>query len=730
MPPRPLEKFSRALRRRSQVRVWQQSLEAMTAATEASADVVRISLGSLGELSSSPIQANHTFSTSLARGALETRAVLATRKAIRQSTSKAGAIKAFQELLTTSGETPTPATFKTLSHVLLRHHVEERLGKTAFQKVVMDAIGAASDRWSGLTEEEWSTLVNYTCRTTERWAERGSSFNKLLGFAQEGSDNDIVAQIEFQMRKSGATISAAVLADLMHLDISWSTALHLYTYSRSMHSNVMPPMEMTDRLMGLMTGYRTGHGGSRAWERALSLYENALASGYDTTLTTYTHALDALWRSADTFHRLRSDPSVAHKQFVWESALAVCNDASKAKLLLSGDEGCAFAESVLKAVAASGRWSVAVSLLSNMDLSTSEMSFRSLVPTAESYAFCIAACYTAGHAAHGDALWTVFSDSYSPRSLHSEVLTILLQSMRHVIRMSTRVGAVVEELCVNEKGLERTVVVACLQLLSSRYVVTKEPKWRLVERLLNLYHSSYWPQQQEARRIELQSVFRCCHLIATTEGANGRHLLSQLRSQLVEIFGASSAEVEWLDDTAVYALQTVTSCKEAIRIYEALPVPLRQAKQMLVAALVRCCRDVEQQHNEEFYLLEEDVQEMKRESVSALVQEMTLYAKKVFDAEENFPYDLYAELLLLSAKGAMQKRMAVEAMRCLSMGSAEAIEFRHVSRIAAALSLTELNVESSLIDGHAKLRYTAISNPNGSQKKLPHLGSLFDMSRW
>ncbi|RNF27152.1 uncharacterized protein Tco025E_00589 [Trypanosoma conorhini] len=691
------------------------------------------------------IHANYSLRHALARGAPETRLTRQVKRAIQQSTGKAEALKALQVLLQADGETPTAATFKTLSAALLQHHVEQRVGHAAFAKALTDAVGYEGDRWRRLSEEERSAFVNYTCRTTERWAERGSSYNKLLGFSQEGAENEVVAKVEYQMRKSGVTVSASSLADLMHLDVTWSTALHLYNFAGELQKHVPPPMEMTDRLMGLMTGYKSGLGGSRPWTRALALYQEALVSGYDTTLTTHAHALDALWRSADTFHRVHSPLSASHQRWVWKKALEITQRVQDTpRLLLTGDEGCAYAESVVKAVAASGRWSVAVALLSNLDTSNMDLSFRFLVPTAETYAFAMAGCHTAGHAAHGEALWTIFRETYTLRSLHSEALAILLQSLRQVVRSLPIVGPLLEELVNDGKGLERQAAVAALQLLSSRYVKTSERRWVLAAKLLDMYDANPWPQQPLARKAELQTVFRCCHLIAAMEEPQGgRTLLLQLRKRLVDVFGGSSAEVEWLDDTAIYALQVTSNWSEALATYDAavarrkpehvpyLPIPLRQAKMMLVEALVRSCRAMEE--DGESFLVDEDTQEADRDAAAALTQRALAVTKAVFGPDDTFPHHLYAELLLMQALSAttsgQRKLHALEAMRHFSQASAELIEHRLVVRTATALSLTEMHVENALLVGHAALLQATLSQRNCRRRPESAHGG-FDVVAW
>ncbi|ESS63630.1 hypothetical protein TCDM_08510 [Trypanosoma cruzi Dm28c] len=767
MGRRPVEKFSRALRRRAQVCFGQRlpagvnSSAVKTAAAAAAAagdggrsvahsrDAARENAATgdaihptsttattffpsiMGDRDDGIIHANYSLRRALARGAPETRLTRQVRHAIEHSTGKAEALKAFQVLLQADGEGPTAATFKMLSATLLQHHVEQRVGQAGFQRALMDAVGYEGDRWQSLSEEERSTFVNYTCRMTERWAENGSSYNKLLGFSQEGTDNEIVARVEYQMRKCGVMVLASSLADLMHLDITWSTALHLFNFAEELQKDIPPPMEMTDRLMGLMTGYKSGIGGSRPWMRALELYQRALVSGYDTTLTTHTHALDALWRSADNFHRVHTSLSSYHRRWVWEKALKISQIVQDTpRLLVTGEEGCAYAESVVKTLTASGRWSEAISFIANLDTSNSDVSFRFLVPTAETYVFAIAGCHTAGHAAHGEALWTIFRETYTLRSLHSEALLIFLQSLRHVVRTSPIVGPLVEELVRDGKGLERQAAVASLQLLSSNHVKTREQRWVLATKLLDMYDANPWPQQPLARKTELQTVFRCCHLISAMESPHGKRLLKKLRKQLVDVFGSLSAEVEWLDDTSIYALQMTSNWEEAISIYDQavgrrkpkqvpyLPIPLRQAKMMLVEALVRSCRVMEE--DGESFLVDEDTQEAGRDAAVVLTERALAVTRAVYGSDDTFPHHLYAELLVIqatcAASSSQRKLHALAAMRHFSQASAELIGRQFVSQTATALSLTEVHVENALLAGHASLRYATLSQRKGNRK--------------
>ncbi|KAH9577685.1 hypothetical protein LSM04_007213 [Trypanosoma melophagium] len=759
MPRRPVEKFSQALRRQAQVRAWQHaekttsdlsaqsSLQSpLTSSTTEAGTVlphggswpykkkveVSHSMNAMGS-KDTLIHANQSLREALSRGSPETQLTRQVKRAMQRSTRKLEAMKAFQVLLHADGEVPTAATFQTLAVTLLQHHVEEQIGYDTFQKSLADAIGTENDRWKNLSEEERSAFVNYTCRKNERWVERGSSFNKFLGFSQEGADNEIVTQIEYQMCKSGAIISAGSIGDLMHLDISWSTALHLYNYTGSLYHNIPPPIEMTDRLMGLMTGYKTGLGGSRPWKHALKLYEQALNSGYDLTLTTHTHALDALWRSADTFHRTRSTISSSQQNFIWEKAIEIIQRVSDTKLLIAGEEGCAYAESVVKAFAASGRWSMAVSFLGNLDISSADTTHRSLAPTAETYAFAIAASLSAGHASHGEALWILFRDTYSLRSLHSEVLLLLLQSFRHVVRTSPIIGSIVEELVNDKKGLERTITVACLQLLSTRYVRTVMQRHVLAMKLFDMYDASPWPQQPTARAVELQTVFRCCRLISSLSGeTDGAALIAHVRGRISSVFGPAAVECQWLEAAAVHDPLAALRPSSSLAAPDGRPpVPPRQARAALLAALRRAANTPAADAASP--LIDEDAQEDARGETANAVRGALAVANALYTTDDTFPHRYCAEMLLIQAKSATKvserKKLALEAMRHFSQDSAENITQQNIVSLAESLSLTEVHVEHALLQTHNALRLTTLSQRK-YQRIRTHIHTTFDGITW
>lgn len=667
------------------------------------------------------------------------------RSVVKAAPSKQAAIDAFLVLARSANE-PVPAqTFAALSRALVTRQAEQLLGPEAYSNALRqasdgDGEGSVEGRWQGLSAEEAAAFALYQCRRVERYTEKGTAFNTLLGMMVEGSDNAQVAQLEQQMRRHQHTtlpVSSDVLGDLMHLDVSWTTALHLYHYARELHG-VQPPVELSDRLTGLMTGYRSNGLGSRPWQLALQLYEQVMQSGYDASLTTHTHALDALWRSADSAHKMHNTVSTLHQDWVWERVLRVRDAVAVDRgLRVSGEEGCAYMESLVKAATAAGRWEAAIGVLSDMDLTPSEASHRLLVPSAETFLFAIAACNAVGHASHAAALRALFDVHYTLHSVHSECLLVYLQSLRHVVHLSTDVGAQVERLTMDTVLLDRPCAMACLQLLTSASVRTDRAKCDLARRLFFVhYDSNPWQQQAQARKAELQTVFRCCYLVAAAEPQRelGEALLSSIRAYLVRVFGQHAAEVEWLADTEVYALQTVTSWTDAVAIFDRqvlkrppemvkfLPVPLRQAKRMFAEALLRFSRETSTEADGDFFL-DDDTAEARRAHGAKVAQDaLSTVEDLTRDAESEIaPHELLAELLLRRAEGCsgVQEKRAygVRAMRELALGAVSAISPPLQRLVGDVLGLTEPHVVSVLVEGHAQLRGTVLDDAAGKKLK-------------
>ncbi|KAK7197710.1 hypothetical protein NESM_000723000 [Novymonas esmeraldas] len=664
---------------------------------------------------------------------------------LASTTSKAEAAEAFFLVARTGQESLTPATVAHFTSTLLRHSVVAQMGTSAYEAALADAVGAAAtSRWGHLEPAETRAFALYQARRLERYAVRGTSFNEQPGLTLEGADNAVVALTEHQLRQSTAAASALpvscdTLAELVHLDVSWSTALHVYAYATEV-ARVDPPATMTARLMGLMTGYRTNALGSRPWQAALRLYDRLLESGYEVPLDAHTSALDAVWRSGESFVKQRHSITPADRDRMWDTIVQVRERVSEADV--TGDAGCRFTEALIKAAGAAGRWEAAVQLLGSADVTLAATSHRLLVPTAESFLFAMAACNVAQNAAHANALHEVFDALYTLRSAHPEALLVYLQSLRHVEQLSAQIGAQVEALVMRGGGLDRPCTVACLQLLSSRRVRTRDvEKWRVAQRLLEMYDSNPWPQQPQVRKAELQTVFRCCHLIcAATAGAGEAvppcPLLADLRAHLVSVFGQDSVECQWLDDTEIYGLLTAHSWETALAIFTRqvtqrpparvaqLPIPLRQARQMLAQTLLRCARTaVGDAGGDEDFLLDEERQAQALASVADYLAFAVRTVREVYDGTgDTPPHSILAELLLHQALRAPHARgrqqLALQAMRELSCGVASGVTLRMVDLTGQALAFTEEHVRAVLIDGSASLRAKALEH-SGKRRFRP-----------
>lgn len=601
------------------------------------------------------------------------------------------------------------------------------MGDEKYNQITREATGT-EERWKGLTREEESILARFHCRELSRYAEKGGAFDPELGRTVEGSDNHHVGKLIHSIKKSvGSSLThlpLSSLMDLMHLDISWGVSLQIYKESLQAY-NGASPIEMTDRVMALMTGYKSNGIGSRPWETALKLYDRAMNSGYSSTLSLHTHALDALWRSGDSFHRKHAQLSAEHRSRVWKMLQQIRNNVKNLELEVSGNEGCAYMESLVKATATAGRWDAAMSILNQMALSVEDTSFRLLVPTPETFLFAIAACYSVGHVTQANAVKKIFDAHYCLKDVHSEVLLVFLQSLRHALRFpNKKAGTLVEEL-VEHCVLTRPCVVACLQLLSNTNVLTGEPKEKLALRLFYLYDNTLWLQEPLARQVELNTVFRCCYLIAEkTAGAASSSLLEAVKSRVVSVFGTGSPEECWLNDTALYSLFHTSSWKHALEIYERyhsrcakdIPVPLFQLKQGFIDALLRCCKTLSFRStygDDAPFFLDEEERQQKSEEIVFIAQLALTMARKIFPLGDALQ-DTLGELYLIAAthtplsKEKQRKTLITKCLWHFSLGPQSSLTRSHITRIADAAGLTEENVEASLLEGHATMRFASL----------------------
>ncbi|KAG5476553.1 hypothetical protein LSCM1_04268 [Leishmania martiniquensis] len=658
---------------------------------------------------------------------------------LRRSTQKSEAAEAFLLFARTRAEALTPATVGEFTSAMLRHNVTAQMGVEAYEAALADAVGAAKESpWGHIEPAEARAFALYQASRLERYTVKGTSFQAQLGLTLEGADNSIVALTEHQLRESAAScstlpVSCDALAELLHLDVSWTTALHVYNYAKEL-IRVDPPADMTARLMGLMTGYKTNALGSRPWEMALRLYDRLLESGYDVPLDAHTSALDAVWRSGESFVKPHHILSPADRECMWNTLVRIRERVSDSQV--TGDAGCRFTEALIKAAAAAGRWEVAVQILSDMDVTLGAASHRLLVPTAESFLFTMASCNAAHNAAHASALYETFSAWYTLRSAHPEALLAYLHSLRHVEQLSAHIGSQVEALVMDGKGLDRPCCVVCLQLLSCQRVHTSQvAKWRVAQHLLRMYDSSPWPQQSQVRKAELQTVFRCCHLIAAAAAGDTRRspvsaepclLMTELRADLISVFGRDSPECRWLDDAEVYSLLTTHSWQSAIQIYHRqvtqrplarvadLPIPLRQVRHMFAQALLRCCRAATDAAGEQdSFLLDEEGEAQERAKAADFLTFAVRTVREAYAGTcDSASRGIVAELLLYQALRAPRARerqqLALDAMRELSCGLASAVTPRRIDLVAQSLSLSEEHLQGVLVDGSAQLRGKAL----------------------
>lgn len=661
----------------------------------------------------------------------ESRLHRSTMKAIELAESKQDAMEAFLLLAESTDEKVNERMLTSLSTSLVVLQAKALLGDAQYKEVLEDARGSSTDgeRWEGLTREEEKTLALYHSNRLLRYAEKGTTFDSVIGRTVEGKENSEVLRILHQVKKSvGDSIVSAplsVLTDLVHLDVSWIVALRVYNEAkRLLPPEVSPPTEMTDRVLALMTAYKTDGIGSRPWEMALELYHTTMQSGYTSTLSTHTNALDALWRSGDSFHKKHVTLSEEHRQRVWKILQEIRSNVEKSSLRVAGDHGCAYMESLVKVASTVGRWEATLSMLAEMDLSRESTSVRLLVPTPETLLFAMSACNCAKRKTQSEGLLKIFQAHYHLGQPHSEVLLVYLQSLRHILHFPSHdVGQIVEDVVQRRnKTLSRPCIVACLQLLSSSTVIVKKTsKESLAMQLFEWYDNSVWLQEAVPRKVELETVFRCCYRIAASSFQRSSHnpLISTIRHRIRRIFGTGSVEEQWLDATEVYALQETEDWQQALAIFQrhfpsrtgnsSLPIPLFQLKQELLRALLRCCRKLSLtvDGDDTAFFLDEDERARQAEEVIAIA---TLAEEKALELfpQEDFHYEIMAEILLLKAAHTdnAEKRQDTlsKSLQYFSLSPQHSFTSSRVRLIADVSGLTEEHIRDAMVEGHHAMR--------------------------
>lgn len=666
-----------------------------------------------------------------------------TTNAIQLATNKNDVVEAFLLFAQSTNEKLNAQMLTTVCSSLAHLHTKKQLGKQLYDSIFADAeSNSEGERWKGLSQEEVHTLVLYHSRRISRYAEKGTSMDYSLSRAVEGSDNSAVGSIVHQIQKCvGTSVSNApltALADLLFLDISWSKALEIFQKAKELGGTSVPlPVEMTDRVTALMTCYKTDGIGSRPWELALGMYKRVVDSGYSTTLATHAHALDALWRSGDSFFKKHLSISEKHKEWVWMMVQKVRRNAEDAGLRITGDSGCAYMESLVKVACTAGRWDAVLSVLSRMDL-TGNVSRRLLLPTPETLLFAMVACNCARHKSHSEAILKVFEAHYTFGDGHSESLYVYLQSLRHLLSFpGHHIGSIVEKIADSKKKtLSRPCVVACLQLLCSQTVHTKVHKEKLAIRLFEMYDNSVWLQERVPRKVELETVFRCCHLIVLSEkrvsDEGDPNLLSVVRSRIRAVFGCNSEEEQWLNSTEIYVLQHPEDWQHALKIFnrcvgnpkspaESLPVPLYQAKYSLLHGLLQCCKrlSVTDEDDEAPIFLEEDEQSRQSQEISFVAKLAVDKAHELFPRGD-FPHEIVGDFLLLKAahvSDSSEKKAALaKALQYFSIAPQPSLSQSRIRLFSHISGLTVEHIRDSIIEGHYALRRATLRIPSKSKQ--------------
>lgn len=662
-------------------------------------------------------------------------------KAIQLASNKEDVMETF---LLFAQSTDEKLTAPMLSHVcasLVHLHTKNQLGQQLYDSVIADAESSSEgESWKELSSDEAHSLMLYHARQISRYAEKGFSMDFSLHRTVEGSDNPAVRSILYQIEKgvgnSMVNAPLTALADLLYLDISWSVALDIFNKAQELGGTCVPlPVEMTDRVTGLMTGYKTDGIGSRPWELALQLYERAVRSRYGTTLTTHAHALDALWRSGDSFFKKHHVISEKHKAWVWKIVERIRKNVLDANLRVAGDIGCAYMEGVVKAACVAGRWDAVLSVLSRMDLADSA-SGRLLLPTAETLLFAMAACNCARHKSHSIALLKVFEAHYTFGDAHSEALHVYLQSLRHLLSFPEHnVGSVVEKvIAMKKKTLSRPCVVACLQLLSSHGVTTTAHKEKLAILLFEMFDNCQWLQEKVPRKVDLETVFRCCHLIALSEKRvaddGDTELMSVVRSRIQSIFGKDSEEERWLNATEVYALQRTQDWQHALQVFdrstgmqthcaESLPVPLYQLKYSLLLALLRSCKKLSstEEGDDASFFLEDEERIRQSQEVCTVADIAVAKAHELFPRGD-FPHDIVGDFLLLKAAHIShpsdRKAALAKALQYFSIAPQASLTQSRIRLFSHVSGLTAEHIKDSIIEGHYALRRATLRLPSTS----------------
>lgn len=478
-------------------------------------------------------------------------------------------------------------TFHVLMRSVMRGKMSDYLssqGRGGLDALVKETIGSDSERWAA-TEDEVHALVQYVRAGQQRLEDVTCPLvcvdRTTHGtVVREGKDNALATMLEFYMRKHSVKPSMETMAEAMHLDISWTTALQLLNFTKQSHGHAVPPlMEMFDRTMQLMTKPKSSFG-SRPWLLALQLYQEAVRTQYDRTPRTYKGGLDALWRSCDRTWMRDGVSGTHHHAVVWHHALEILGLATRdhwerKHSVWRGEDGCMLAESAVRLFSHSGRWDAAVRLISHMEVAADDATHKMLVPTPVAAASAASACFRQGHVTYGLMLLELFeSYGYKWRLLEPETLCTLLSTCRAVdpkvaghlvngLLHGAPVFSAKEDVAQNREAparirLDRLVSLESLAVVAHPRAQFSSP-WRLALSLVQSYDANVWPTQPFVRKVELSAVFRSVRTVIANDdlmlgsaGEEHHPLEAYITRWLRSVFGRGSPEEEWWEDSVAF----------------------------------------------------------------------------------------------------------------------------------------------------------------------------------
>ncbi|CUG90845.1 Hypothetical protein, putative [Bodo saltans] len=506
------------------------------------------------------------------------------RGAIQHANTWEDALTLFSQT-TTHGVQPTPRMFATLAATLMERRAQAIKSSTTLSvaSLLDDARSSTSERWE-VTPQERRDLARYVLREVNREAASSEvAYDGLVGAFTEGPDNGFVTLLEASMRRHRTVPGMDALADFASLKVNWQTSLRLMRLAREAHG-VFPITELYERTMQLAVGSGKTSFGTRPWKLALSLYEECVTSGNEITNELHTRALQALWRSSHrTWLSNHDQVDPVQAAVVWSSALQVIQRAQEGRV--RGHEGSRLYEAAVQALMHSSHWEGALAIVGSMELAESDTTSTLLIPTPTTLAECVSGMLRVGNHFQAQQFADLFeSYHYEWRTLPAEVLRVLLSMCRIALRNSfvplprRLLGSVLrtDEQPTSSSSpllLERSVAIECLHLLTRRRLGMESPtaRWTSALRLVGAYDANLWPQNPLERKNELSLVFQAIRRIATvcTERAQRRSVAGEDQMSLqhpVEkhvgvwirgIFGRSSAEYEWWQNSLVHKLHTL-----------------------------------------------------------------------------------------------------------------------------------------------------------------------------